>query len=220
MPKKGGKKTIMRQQQRVKQKVIVNVNTGRSSRRPSTTSTQRPISSGSGAPVVILQPQPQIKPQQQQLQPQAQSQQVEELNRRLQSQQDQFSQQTKNLEDIINKQKQTLEEAQIEPDRKTAVLSQAQLDRRERERRIAEEKLIAEGKKSSEASSSSSSSTPITSSGRDRSRSTTAEGKRTGLVFPSIEETMEEFNREMGGGWTIPEKTETAPAPKKEHKKK
>ena len=112
MPRKRGKKTGgIKMRQTVKQKVIVNVNTGRSSRRPQATATsQRPISSGSSAPVVILQPQPQITPQQQQLQPQAQSQQVEERNRRLQSQQTLFSQQTKSLQDIIDAHNKTLEE--------------------------------------------------------------------------------------------------------------
>jgi hypothetical protein len=114
MPKKGGKKTIMRQQQRVKQKVIVNVNTGRNTRRPSTaTSTQRPktVSSGSGAPVVILQPQPQITPQNQ-LQPQ--------LSRQLPQLQQQIEQTGKsgNVELLEEKIKKLTENLELETARR------------------------------------------------------------------------------------------------------
>jgi hypothetical protein len=115
MPKKGGKKTggsfgtKLRQQQRVKQKVIVNVNTGRSSRRPSTaTSTQRPISSGSSAPVVILQPQPQITPQNQ-LQPQ--------LSRQL-PQLQQYTGKSGNVELLEEKIKKLTEDLELETARR------------------------------------------------------------------------------------------------------
>ena len=120
MPKKGGKKTGgIKLRQTVKQKVTVNVNTGRSSRRPSTaTSTQRPISSlrertsfgssGSSAPVVILQPQPQITPQNQ-LQPQ--------LSRQL-PQLQQYTGKSGNVELLEEKIKKLTEELDLETKRR------------------------------------------------------------------------------------------------------
>jgi hypothetical protein len=118
MPKKEnrkGQKGI-----RIRNKVIVNVNTGRSSRRPSTatTSTQRPISSlrertsfgssGSSAPVVILQPQPQITPQNQ-LQPQ--------LSRQL-PQLQQYTGKSGNVELLEEKIKKLTEDLELETARR------------------------------------------------------------------------------------------------------
>ena len=105
MPKKEnrkGQKGI-----RIRNKVIVNVNTGR---RPTNVRQvpRQPPSSGSFPKVMILQPQPQIQPQNL-LQPQQQPQQVLELNRQLQSEREQSSQQIQNLENIVRSQNQNLE---------------------------------------------------------------------------------------------------------------
>jgi hypothetical protein len=125
MPKKEnrkGQKGI-----RIRNKVIVNVNTGK--RTGNTRQAQRqPPPTGAFPKVMLLNPQPQIQSQNQ-LQANTQSRLQQALEKQLELQSEASSQRIQNLEDIINKQRQTLEEAQIEADRKTANRSQGQLNR-------------------------------------------------------------------------------------------
>jgi|688.fasta_scaffold250144_2 hypothetical protein len=168
MPKKEnrkGQKGI-----RIRNKVIVNVNTGR---RPTNVRQvpRQPPSSGSFPKVMILQPQPQIQPQNL-LQPQQQPQQVLELNRQLQSEREQSSQQIQNLENIVRSQNQNLEAI----NKKLAV----QFENRSRGQQ--ERRTPQPGFEKTSGSSSSSSS----SSGRERQRESTVDAMNRLIREPTI----------------------------------
>lgn len=169
MPKKGGKKNILSKTiQRVKQNVIVNVNTKNRSRitgkgisRP-----PPPPSSGSFPSVTVLNPQPQINPQAQQqyqLQPLLQAHQ-----RELGLQRDLSAQQNKLLQDQLNEYKEKEEERQKMHDDRGKTGAQTKKNKKEleaekkqqeelRKRQEAEQKQEATSSSASSSSASSSS---------------------------------------------------------------
>ena len=173
MPKKEnrkGQKGI-----RIRNKVIVNVNTGK--RTGNTRQAPRqPPPTGAFPKVMLLNPQPQIQPQNQ-LEPNTQSRLQQALEKQLELQNEASSQQIQNLQNIITGQARAIEEMDRKRAQEIVNRSKGQQNRYTPQPGY---------EKSAEASSSSSGSSPTDKRGRERQRESTMDVMERIIREPTI----------------------------------